>query len=89
MTKRMDRVTFVTEAAAQVYKQATTFVYLKATVCENADDSAKSNRRVLMDDLRFRPNSLPLYEKPTRPLRLKLRMIKAEVIATKLYGCVT
>ena len=33
----MDRVTLVAEAAGQVCKQTAKFVYLGATVCENAD----------------------------------------------------
>ena len=89
MTKRMDRVTFVTEAAGQVYKQTAMFVYLGATVCENADLSIEINRRVLLANLRFRRYGLPLYDQPTAPLRLKVRMLKAEVMETMLYGCVT
>ena len=33
----MDRVPFDTEAAGQAHKHPTKFVYLGATVCENAD----------------------------------------------------
>ena len=56
MTKRMDRVTFITEAAGQVYKQTTKFGHLGATAeCENADLTAEINRRVLrIAKLRFR-----------------------------------
>ena len=89
MTKRMDRVTFVTEAAGQVYKQTAKFVYLAATVCENADLTVEINRRVLLANLCFRRYGLPLYDQPTAPLRLKVRMLKAEVMETMLYGCVT
>ena len=35
---------------------------------------------------RFGPE---LYDKTTAPLSLKVRMLKAEVIGTLLYGCVT
>ena len=89
MTKRMDRVTFVTEAAGQVYKQTAKFVYLAATVCENADLTVEINRRVLLVNLCFRRYGLPLYDQPTAPLRLKVRMLKAEVMETMLYGCIT
>ena len=54
MTKGMDRVTFVTEAAGQVYKQAAKFVYLGATVCENIDLTVGINRRVLLANLRLK-----------------------------------
>ena len=47
----MDRVTFVTEAARQVYTQTAKFVYLGATVCENADLTVEINRRVLLANL--------------------------------------
>ena len=54
MTECMDRVTFVAEAAGQVYKQTAKFVYLGATVCENADLTVEINRRVLLANLRLR-----------------------------------
>jgi len=86
MAKRMDRVTFFAEAAGQVYKQTAKFVYLAATVCENADLTVEINRRVLLANLRFRRYGVPLYDQPTAPLRLKVRMLKAEVMETMLYG---
>ena len=33
--------------------------------------------------------SLDLYDRPSAPLELKIRMLKAEVLETMLYGCVT
>ena len=54
MTKGMDRVTFVTEAAGQVCKQSAKFVYLGATMCENADLTVDVNRRMLLANLRLR-----------------------------------
>ena len=76
MTKRTNRVTFVTEAAGQVYKQTAKFVYLATTVCENADLTVEINRRVLLVNLCFRRYGLPLYDQPTAPLRLKVRCSK-------------
>ena len=61
MTKRVDRVTFVTEAAGQVYKQ-TKFVYLGTIVCENAELTAETFRRELLAKLRFRRYSSLLYD---------------------------
>jgi len=83
MTKGMDMVTFATEAAGQIYKQTTKFLYIGATVCKNA------NRRVLLANLRLRRYGLSLYNQSTAPLWLKVRMLKAEVMGTVSYGCVT
>ena len=58
MTKIMDRVTLVTEAAGQVYKQTAKFVYLGATVCENADLTVEINRRPILANLRLRRYAL-------------------------------
>ena len=44
---------------------------------------------MLLANLLFRQYGLPLYDQPTAPLRLKVRMLKAEVMETMLYGCVT
>ena len=57
-------------------------MYLEATVCENADLTGDINRRVLLANLRFRLYGLPLYDQPTAPLRLKIRMLKVEVMET-------
>ena len=60
-------------------------VYLGATVRENADLTVKINRCVLLANLRFRRCGLPLYDQSTAALRLKVRMLKAEVMETMLY----
>ena len=89
MTKGMDMVTFATEAAGQIYKQTTKFLYIGATVCKNADVTVENNRRVLLANLRLRRYGLSLYNQSTAPLWLKVRMLKAEVMGTVSYGCVT
>ena len=88
MTKGMDRVTFVPEAVSLVYKQTAKFVYLGATMCENADLTVEINRRVLLANLCLRRYGLSLHDQSTAPLRLKVRKLKAEVMET-MYGCVT
>ena len=85
-TKGMDRVTSVSETVGQVCKQTAKFVYLRATVCENGDLTVEINRRVLLANLRLRRYDLSLYEQSTAPLRLKVRMLKAEVMETMIYG---
>ena len=89
ITKGTDRVTFVTEAAGQVYKQSAKFVYLGPTVCENADLAVETNPRVLLNHLRLRQCGLPLLDSSSAPLRLNARVLKAEVMENMLYGCVT
>ena len=80
MTKGMDTATFVTEAAGQVYKQTAKFVYIRATVCENADHAVEINRRLLVANLRLRPYGLSLYNQSTTPLPLEVLMFKAKVM---------
>ena len=70
-----------------MYKQAATYVYLGATVCEKADLTVEINRRVLLAHLRFGRYGLRLYEQLTAPLPLTLRMFKAEAMKSMLYGC--
>ena len=86
------RYCLLRQTASEVYKQTSVpiqFVYPGATVCKNADLTAEISRRVLLANLRFRRYSLPLYDQPTPSLRLKVRMLKAEVMETMLYACVT
>ena len=87
MTKGMNRVNFVTETAGQVYKQTAKFVYLGATVCEDADLTVEVNRRVLLANLRLRRHGLPLYDQSTAMLRLKVRMLKAEAMKPSVRVC--
>ena len=37
----------------------------------------------------FRKYTLELYDRPSAPLELKIRMLRVEVLETMLYGCVT
>ena len=37
----------------------------------------------------FRKYTFELYDRPSAPLELKIRMIRAEALETMLYGCVT
>ena len=58
-------------------------------MCENAELTVEMNRRVLLANLDLRRYGLPLHDQSTAPLRLKVRMLKAEVMEAILYGCVT
>ena len=81
--------TFSVEAAGQVYKQTHDFVYLGGNVNHHADLSIEIDRRKRNAWCSFRTYSLELYDQPSAPLELKIRMLEAEVIKTMLYGCVT
>ena len=81
--------TFSVEAAGQVYNQTNEFVYLGGNVNHNADMSIEVDRRIRNAWCRFRKYTLELCDRPSVALELKLRMLRAEVLETMLYGCVT
>ena len=81
--------TFSVEATGQGYNQTNEFVYLGGNVSQNADLSIEVDRRVRNAWCSFRKYTLELYGRPSAPLELKIRMLRAEVLETKLYGCVT
>ena len=81
--------TFSVEAAGQVYNQTNEFVYLGENVNQNADRSIEVDRRVRNAWCSFRKYTLGPYDRPSVPLELKIRMLRAEVLETMLYGCVT
>ena len=55
----------------------------------NADLSIEVDRRIRNAWCSFWKYTLELYDRPSAPLELKLRMLRAEVLETMLYGCVT
>ena len=81
--------TFSVEAAGQVYNQTNEFVYLGGTVNHHADLSIEVDRRMGNTSCSLRKYTLALYDRPSAPLELKIRMLRAEVLETMLYGCVT
>ena len=81
--------TFGVEAAGQVYNQTNEFAYLGGNINHNADLSIVVARRVRNAWCSFRKYTRELYDRPSAPLELKIRMLRAEVLETMLYGCVT
>ena len=81
--------TFSVEAMGQVYNHTNEFVHLGGNVNHNADLSIEVNRRIHNAWCSFRKYALEMYDRPSAPLELKLRMLRAEVFETTLYGCVT
>ena len=81
--------TFSVEAAGQVYNQTNEFVYLGGNVNHNTNLSIEVDRRIRNAWCSFRKYTLELYDRPSAPLKLKIRMLRAELLETMLYGCVT
>ena len=81
--------TFSVEAAGQVYNQTNEFVYLGGNVNHNVDLSIEVDRRICNAWCSFWKYNLELYDRPSAPLKLKIRMVRAEVLETMLYGCIT
>ena len=80
---------FSIEAAGQVYNQANESVYLGGNVNRNADLSIEVDRCIRNTWCSFRKHTLELYDRPSAPLELKIRMLRTEVLETMLYVCVT
>ena len=82
--------TFSVEAAGQVYNQTNELAYLGGNVNHNADLSIEVDRCIRNGaQCSFRKYTLELYDRPSAPLELKIRMLRAEVLEKMLYGCVT
>ena len=79
---------FSVEAAGQVYNQTNEFVYLGGNVNHNADLSIEVDRRIRNAWCSLRKYILKPYDRPSAPHELKIRMLRAEVLETMLYGCV-
>ena len=68
---------------------STEFVYVGIDVNHNTDLSIEVDRRIRNAWWIFRKYTLELYDRPSAPLELIIRMLRAEVLETMLYGCVT
>ena len=79
--------TFSVEAAGQVYNQTSEFVYLGGNINHNADLSIEVDQRIRSAWCSFRKYTLELYDRPSAPLELKIRMLRAKVLKIMLYGC--
>ena len=79
---------FSVEAAGQVYNQTNEVVYIGGNVNHTADLSIEVDRRIRNAWYSFQKYNLELYDRPSVPLELKIRMLRAEVLETMLYDCV-
>ena len=78
---------FSVVTAAQVYNQTDEVVYLGGNVNHKADLSIEVNGRIPNAWYSFRKYTLELYDRPSALLKLKIRVLRAEVLETMLYGC--
>ena len=76
-------------AAGQKYHQVHQFVYLGGLITEDADITQDINRRTKIAWGCSRKFSTELFDRPSAPLRLKARLLKAEAMEALLYGCMT
>ena len=81
--------TFNVEAAGQMYNQTNEFVYLVGNVNHNVDLSIEIDRYIRNAWCGFRKYTLELYDRPSAPLELKIRMLRVELLEKMLHGCVT
>ena len=79
---------FSVAAAGQVHNQTNEFVHLGGTVNHNIDLFIEVDQRTRNAWCSFRKYTLELYIRPSALLELKIRMLRAEVFETMLYGCV-
>ena len=88
-TKGGGKVSFTINAAGQVYKQAIEFVYLGGAITADRDLSIEITRRLQRAWACFQRYKMEIYDRPDVRLRLKVRLLKAEVVETLLHGCMT
>ena len=82
-------VSFTINAAGQVYKQTIQFVYLGGAITADSDLSIEIMRRLWRAWACFQRYKMEIYDRPSVRLRLKVRLLKVEVVETLLYGCTT
>ena len=80
---------FSVEAAGQVNNQTNEFLYLRGNVNHKVDLSIEVDRHIRKAWCSFQKYTLKLYNRPSASLELKLRMLRAEVLETMVYDCVT
>ena len=86
-TKGGGKVSFTINAAGQVYKQAIEFVHLGGAITADRDLSIEITRRLQRAWACFQRYKMEINDRPGVRLRLKVRLLKAEVVETLPYGC--
>ena len=81
-TKGGGKVPFTINAAGQVYKQTIEFVYLGGAITADRDLSIEIPRRLQRAWACFQRYKMETYDRPGVRLRLRVRLLKAEVDTT-------
>ena len=82
-------MSFAINAAGQVYKQTIEVVDLGGAISAHRDLGIEITRRLQRAWACFQRYKIEIYDRPGVRLRLKVRLLKAEVIENLLYGCTT
>ena len=80
---------FTINAAGQVYKQTIECVCLGGAIIADRELSIEITRRLQRAWACFKRCEMEIYDRPGVRVRLKVRLLKSEVIETLLYGCMT
>ena len=89
-TKGGGHMPLIVTAVGQAYKQTVEFVYLGGAISADWDFSiVEVTRRIQRAWAWFGRYKMEIYDLLNVRLRLKVRMLKAEVMETLLCGCVT
>ena len=87
--QRRGKVSFTINAAGQVHKQTIEFVYLGGAITADIDLSIYITRSLQRAWACFQLYKMEINDRPGVRLRLKVRLLKAVVVETLLYGCMT
>ena len=88
-TKGGGKVSSTINAAGQVYKQTIEFVYLGGAITADKHLGIEITRCLRRVWACFQRCKMEIYDRPGVLLRLKVRLLKAEVVETLVYGCMT
>ena len=88
-TKGGRKVSFTVNAAGQVYKQTMRFVCLGGAITADRELCIETKRGLGRAWACFQRCKMETYDRPGVRLRLKVRLLKAAVIESLLYGCMT
>ena len=80
---------FSVDTSGQEYNQTNEFIYLTGNVNHNAGLCLEVDRCICNARYSLRKYTLKLYDRPSALLKLKTRMLRAEVLEIILYDCVT
>ena len=79
----------VVHAAGQTYAQTHEFRYLGGMVTEDANLEREIAKRAQAAWCSYKKYATELFDRPTAPWHLKVRLLKAEAMEALLYGCMT